>query len=291
MRSNGKVIVHNNIPMEQPSFCDSMWACILNDYAEEEVMSVQTEPSEREEVVDHHVLRRQERQERRERRRSTSRSRRARSRSKTREKRGGSSHRRRVSTSSSDSDKSYQKSRRESRVDEDEDDYRREMKKEEEPVNMMDEGRDEEERDEGEREIPSAPSVELRKASDPDAERRANNGPETPAPSPKKERMRPPRLSIGDDSPRENAPAKREEAPPVLFRSIKGRYNPAVSPRVMSPMSSPRSPSHLRVDSEEFNTMEDYQKKILESRSKRAGGRFERIQAIRSKSSMNKVDP
>ena len=307
MRSSGKIVMTKEYPDEQPSFCDSMWACVLNDYVEDmEETSVLTDPSEKE--VDHKILRRQERKERRERRRSSSGTRtRSRSKNRSRSKTRGSSrhHRRGSSSHSRVSSHSKAAARRdESRFEEESADSGRE--------NTMVSPREVEEiKREFDEEvpIPTVPSREMRKSVDPEDSRRhqrkvdaemdaREEKPSKKSPS-KKERKRPPKLTIdsfGDDAPREATPSsKREEAPPVLFRPIKSRYNPSPksssSPRVMSPMSSPRSPSNLRVDSAEFNTMEDYQKKVLEARSKRSGRKFERIQAIRAKSMSHRAEP
>lgn len=302
MRSSRKVMV-KEIPIEEPSFCDSMWACVLNDYVEEEeVLSVETDPSERE--ISHKARRREERKERRE-EREKKRERR-RSRSKNIERRGetshgGSRHRRRRGSSSHS--RSTQSKRNdgsphlEIRSFEGESDSGREMPPIPKKRNSVKTEEEEEVL------IPSVPSRELRKSEDPEpsshTERKIDDESSVQKEKihkTKKDKKRPPKLSIGDDSPREDASMKKEEAPPVLFRPIKSRYNPTSpsstsSPRIMSPVSSPRSPSYLRVDSAEFNTMEDYQKKVLEARTKRSGRKFERIQAIRVNKSLSKADP
>ncbi|KAL3936700.1 MAG: hypothetical protein SGBAC_008044 [Bacillariaceae sp.] len=323
MRSSSRV-VRKEVPVEETTFCDSMWACLLNDYGDDEDHSIRTETEQRSEPKMRSRAGGDARSSRRSSSRSVSKTRsrsksrnadrdgRRRSKSRTSD-RGGRRHSRRGSASSQRSQTHSRPPRRDSlprresrdslRV-EDREEYehgRDEVPTREEPVRAVEE----------ELPIPPAPSRELRSSHSPEdsnSNRQANDEPteeRTPAEdkptTTKKERNRPEKLTIMGEE-RDAAPGRRDEPPPVLFRSIKNRYNPRSpnaqhsprSPRVPSPVSSPRSPSHLRVDSAEFNTIEDYQKKVLEARDKRSGGRkFDRIRAIRAKSAttVNKFDP
>eukprot|EP00526_Cylindrotheca_closterium_P014357 CAMPEP_0113637394 /NCGR_PEP_ID=MMETSP0017_2-20120614/19571_1 /TAXON_ID=2856 /ORGANISM="Cylindrotheca closterium" /LENGTH=340 /DNA_ID=CAMNT_0000548415 /DNA_START=79 /DNA_END=1101 /DNA_ORIENTATION=+ /assembly_acc=CAM_ASM_000147 len=340
MRSSSKVVLSKKIPVEETTFCDSMWACLLNDYGDEE----NSIKSDTEQDIEYKMRKSREQRNkgRRDReRRSSSRSvSKTRSRSKSRNAAERDGHRRRGSSAHSRRSSHQNKPRRDSyRIEDDQSERdsregrdgrdgrdgrngpRNGRESRNSPRESPRDGRDgipTKQEPVKEIQIPHAPSTEMRKSRDPDASKsnrkktQVDNEPavdesrEQEKKSNKKmERKRPEKLTINDndwihvdDSPRDTTPAKREEAPPVLFRPIKNRYNPKSptansprSPRVMSPMSSPRSPSHFRVDSAEFNTMEDYQKKVLAARDKRSHGRkFERIQAIRAKS-LNKVDP
>ncbi|CAJ1949903.1 unnamed protein product [Cylindrotheca closterium] len=302
-----------SVPVEETTFCDSMWACLLNDYGDEDQSlrtEVQPRDSRHRERSDGRQRRSSSRSVKGRGRRSSSRSvSKTRSRSKSRaESRDGHrrSSRRRGSSAQSRVSNQSKNRRRESFINDDDEDSESEHELDriqtEQPVRPPPV-------EEMETQIPQAPSEanEIR-----DAREQVNDEPASERmPSAEKprnmERKRPEKLTIdggGDDSPRDtncsrdSAPGRRDEAPPVLFRSIKNRYNPRSpsansprpSPRVLSPVSSPRSPSHLRVDSAEFNTIEDYQKKVLASRDKRSGRKFERIQAIRAKSSMTRAD-
>jgi len=274
--------IDTNTPrFEDTTCCDSMWACLLDDYEIEENHSIR---SDTEQDIEDKLKSRRLRKER-ERRRSSRYSRTTRSEGRDAE-RSSPSH-----SKFSRGQSTRSRSRKEKRI-------------EAEEVSI----REDREKSFDDMEIIFAPSSEIimhqstHESRDPDESdsesRKDNNGSYGKEKSPSKKVVRSKEQSKPENLPTdgremESAPEKVTKSPresprrsrtsterqgPVLKRSIKTK-----PPKVLSSPKARRRKSLGPEDSPEFNSIEEYQKSVLRSRqqSKRRLA-LQRIRTIRT---------